>query len=536
MTILQTLTPIRRRAQRAARGLVAAAGLTLVSGCEGFLDVNNNPNGPETASPNLYLAPMLHWMVTGPQLDGRFIGRYTQQWFLTGATVLSTWDRMGYDAGSDNAGQIWRDVYWAFGQNLIDMTEGARRQERWDLLGVAQIIKAWGWHQATATSGEIIIREAFTPETFSFGYDSQEFAYQEVRRLLYEAIANLRRTDGGVDRAYLARTDRFYSGDRDKWIKFANGLLAMNYNHSSNKASYNPDSVIAAVDRSFAGLADEALLTYTNTNNEDTNFWGRTRNNITNYRPTQFLVGILNGTHFGGAVDPRMARMISPAPDGVFRGLDINVVGFGALTATQQPNNFFGFAAAGGTGVPGKYIFDDRARLPAMSYAQLQFIKAEAAFRKGDRATALTAYTAGINAHFDFVNARNLDAAQSPTQITAAERAAYLGNPAVVPTAANLTLWRIMTQKYIAQWGWSHVELWMDMRRHGYTSLDPTGTQQIYPGFALPTSIFPDNGGRVVQRIRPRFNSEYVWNRPALDLIGGLALDYHTKPMWITTP
>jgi hypothetical protein len=50
------------------------------------------------------------------------------------------------------------------------------------------------------------------------------------------------------------------------------------------------------------------------------------------------------------------------------------------------------------------------------------------------------------------------------------------------------------------------------------------------------TTLFPENSGKVVQRIRPRYNSEYIWNRPGLDAIGGLASDYHTKPMWITLP
>ena len=72
--------------------------------CSDYLDVNTNPNGPETVSANLYLAPMLHWMATSPQFEGRFIGRYTQQWTLPG-TVLSTWDRMGYDPTSDNGAQ-----------------------------------------------------------------------------------------------------------------------------------------------------------------------------------------------------------------------------------------------------------------------------------------------------------------------------------------------------------------------------------------------------------------------------------------------
>ena len=46
--------------------------LTVATACEQFLDVNTNPNGPTTVSANLYLPPMLHWMVTSPQLDGRF--------------------------------------------------------------------------------------------------------------------------------------------------------------------------------------------------------------------------------------------------------------------------------------------------------------------------------------------------------------------------------------------------------------------------------------------------------------------------------
>ena len=56
-------------------------------------------------------------------------------------------------------------------------------------------------------------------------------------------------------------------------------------------------------------------------------------------------------------------------------------------------------------------------------------------------------------------------------------------------------------------------------------------------GYTPPsTTLFPSNGGKIVQRIRPRFNSEYVWNSAALSKIGGLAPDYHTKPLWITTP
>jgi hypothetical protein len=444
---------------------------------------------------------------------------------------------MGYDPSSDNGAQQWRDVYWSLGQNLVDMMTKAEAEERWDLLGVGYILKAWGWQVLADLHGEIIVKEAINQNTFSFNYDTQEYAYQEVQRLLNEAIELLQRSDGGVDAAYLGRTDKIYNGDRSKWLKLAYGMLALHLNHYSNKSSYKPNEVIAAVDKSFASNADDALLAYPATQNDDINFWGRTRNNLTPYRQTQFVLNLMNGTQFGGVVDPRMSRMLSPSPDGQFRGLDINVVGFGALSAAQQPQNLYGFPGTGGAQQKGRYLFDDKAKMPVMTYAQLQFIKAEAAYRAGDKATALTAYRNGISAHIDWVNARNTDNGQTPTQITAAEKSAFLAAPAIVPTSPNeLTLTHIMSQKYLAQWGWGHNEIWMDMRRYHYTDMDPASGKQVFPGFAPPTTLHPDNGGKIVQRIRPRFNSEYVWNRPGLDAIGGLALDYHTKPLWITQP
>src|SRR3954462_5941546 len=155
--------------------------LSLTASCSDYLDVNTNPNGPQTVTANLYLPPMLHWLATSPQFDGRFVGRYTQEWYLArGQTAVSTWDRMGYDPSSDNGAQQWRDVYWSFGQNLVDMTNLSRAEERWDLLGTAQILKAWGWLVLTDMHGEIVVKAAINPNIFVFPYDSQEFAYQEV--------------------------------------------------------------------------------------------------------------------------------------------------------------------------------------------------------------------------------------------------------------------------------------------------------------------------------------------------------------------
>ena len=65
------------------------------------------------------------------------------------------------------------------------------------------------------------------------------------------------------------------------------------------------------------------------------------------------------------------------------------------MAVAQQPFNFFGYAGTGGLGLPSRYIFDDKTKFPFMTYAQLQFVKAEAAYRLGDKATALAAYRNG---------------------------------------------------------------------------------------------------------------------------------------------
>jgi hypothetical protein len=522
--------------KRRLAALVTASALTLAAGCQDYLDVNTNPNAPETVAANLYLSPMLHWMVTAVEYDGRCTAQFTQM--LT-QTTRSTYAIMGRNfATNDPCAEQWRDVYWSMGQNLVDMMDIAQRQERWDILGAGYVIKAWGWQALTDLNGEIIVKEAFDQTRLAFDYDSQEFAYQEVQRLLDSAVVYLNRTDGAVDATYMARGDKMYNGDRVKWLKFAHALYAINLSHFNNKASlYKPADVIAQVDQAFTSNADDALWSYPGTQNDDRNFLGPSRNNFSTYRQTQFMVGLMDGSVFG-AQDPRISRILVKAPDSTFRGLDPDLAApYTALPASQRPMNPYGYVDSPVSGSPGIYVFADKARVPALTYAQLQFVKAEAAYNMGNKPLALAAYKEGISAHIDFVNERNREDNQHVTQITAAEKAAFLADPRIVPTDPNaLTLSMIMSQKFIAEFGWAFNEQWMDMRRYHYTDKDPVTGESIYPGFELPPLLSSDNAGKPIYRLLPRYNSEYVWNQAGLDAIGGLALDYHTKPLWIVTP
>jgi hypothetical protein len=98
--------------------------------------------------------------------------------------------------------------------------------------------------------------------------------------------------------------------------------------------------------------------------------------------------------------------MLSPDSTGTIRGID-PMVGYGSVTR-ERPWNLWGYYGTGNVAVgqSGRFLFDDRAKHPVMTYAQLQFIKAEAALRMGDQALAKQAYLNGIASHIDFVNAQ----------------------------------------------------------------------------------------------------------------------------------
>jgi hypothetical protein len=59
---------------------------------------------------------------------------------------------------------------------------------------------------------------------------------------------------------------------------------------------------------------------------------------------------------------------------------------------------------------------------------------------------------------------------------------------------------------------------------------------QVFKGFTLPASYFTDNLNKPAYRVRPRFNSEYVWNLDQLKLFGGDKADYHTYEQWFSKP
>jgi len=335
-----------------------------------------------------------------------------------------------------------------------------------------------------------------------------------------------------------------YYGDRTKWIKFCYAILAQNASHLTNKATFNPDLVKKYVDSSFVSNADNASIENKGSVSGDSNFWGPARGNIGSFRQSDFIVRLLDGRIFTGSptanntLDPRLPILLAPSKDGVYRG----VVGAGADPNAADANTLIPYVFSTATtytgltyptaaGTSQKYIYNDNSRGVLMTYSELQFFKAEALYKKGDLPGAYAAYINGINGSLDFCSnppqGTNLTGTQNV--ISAAAKTAYITGPCVRQTAATLQLSDILQQKFISTFVWGSLEAWVDERRYNYDPL-------LFQGFQKPSPLYPDNAGKQVYLMRPRYNSEYIWNVPALQAIGALQPDYHTKKPWFMLP
>lgn len=92
------------------------------------------------------------------------------------------------------------------------------------------------------------------------------------------------------------------------------------------------------------------------------------------------------------------------------------------------PVNFWGSTVVPGVDTA-RFIFRDNSEFPLMTSSEIQFMKAEAAYRKGDKPTALAAYRQGISQHFDMLLSKYNVNIRAGRTMTTATRDAFLALP-----------------------------------------------------------------------------------------------------------
>lgn len=224
----------------------------------------------------------------------------------------------------------------------------------------------------------------------------------------------------------------------------------------------------------------------------------------------------------------------------------------------------------------GKWIYRDDAPYILTTCAEVKFCLAEALWKMNRKAEALDAFKEAVKADIGFtakyIYPGKEGVAQGGDKITVSVfnslAQEYIAGPYVEGlTLADFSLSHIMMQKFVALYPWGAPEVWVDQRKYHYdvafsgeypakgNGWDETQVEQkwdsdpgkVYKGLYLsPAQVLHrkrpynvKNEGSPAYRIRPRYNSEYMWNLKSLEKltpIPGTADNYHTSIPWFAYP
>jgi len=433
---------------------IAAAAVFTMQGCSKsyFDELTSNPN-LTTPTLSSLLSTATSKSGINSYTVGNLVAPYVQYTANpTAAAASDIYETIDFTTA-------WDALYYAMA-DINEMKKLAVAQNSSEYIGVSNVLLAYNLNLVNDLWGDAPFSEAFNPKNINPKYDTQQQVYTASMALLDEAIVQLQKTDATIK--LLPANDLIYgtgnttaNPERLRWLKFAHALKARMLIKVSKTSSYNAAAVLTAVGNSFVSNSDDAgMATFVLYNN-----WAQlARNNaaltLGGWLSEQFI-DHLNGTTYG-ILDPRIRKITDPTvvPNNANYPKFIGTVN-GAGNRSNPPNN--------NTVKDENYISNsspwtaDAAPLLLVTYAELKFIEAEAAFTT-DKSRAYTAYLAGINA--------NMDKLQVPA--TDAERIAYVAAASV--GSAALTLDHIFKEKYVATY--LNAEAWNDARRYDYKYKD----------------------------------------------------------------
>lgn len=506
----------------------------LFTSCKKFLDINWNPSVPQEVAAELYLPPIIYHMANGYAQDQRIINKFTQA--MLGSSVDRAsyiWEKHGYPGGvSDVGGVQWRTVYFNHGVNLEMLIKDAKQTGKNEFVGLGYAIKAWDFQTLTDYHGPIPINDLYHPTNLIYDYEDQPEVYKRVIAFCDTALMYLEKPSSFDYKPLLQKYDYLYSGDMAKWKKFVYGVKAMNYSRYINKPDFltnYADSVLKYIALSFENNNDDACVKFNASTDDNGNVYGTKLGYLSSTyynKAGKPIVAYLTGGVRGEPVDsPKESDSLDPRLSRMLQHYGVDSVYLGAI-----PNGL-AVANANVSSVFNHYLFKNKADFPLFTFVQLQFMKAEVLFLKGQKTEAFLAYITAIENHMKFVNKYNQitdqDILKLPTQITEAQIKVYMESSEVAQNPGELTMSDIMGQKYIALWGWGGYDIWVDMRKYKY---DTNIFRQYIALSGTQLEI-----GDYCYRVRPRFNSEYAWNVEALNKFGGLEANYVTKPTWFVS-
>jgi hypothetical protein len=462
------MTRLMTRATGTTLALLLAFG---VSGCDSFLDVNEDPNNPESVRIDFSLPGMLIAFshdVLGPtdQRYGNLLAptgwgpEWLQQW--SDNEDRHTYAQFQwYEVANLDTDGYWNASYANVMQEAVNIMNEAAETEQWAHHGIAKLIYAWNAALLTDAFGPIPLAEAFDTNNPNPAYQSQEEVYATVFQLIDEAIEEMQRQGAAAP----TLGDLVWGGDMAMWVKLANsvkGRLHMRLVYAPGESA--TDHAQAALTALAAGIqnpAEAPTVEYAGgTGNRQPWYLYEDEEPGERSRSSKFFVDMLQAN-----ADPRLPIMAEPAqlqcPDGEYGREDCTL----AATVIYRGNQ------SGGTAEPdsaisriGAFFSADSADHVWFTYEDTKFLEAEARLITAGAGAAEAPYRTAIRANMERLGV-------GPADIDA-----YLAAKPPLGSAGD-PLEAIITEKYVANF--LRDEVWHDWRRTGYPEVPPVADRII---------------------------------------------------------
>lgn len=435
----------------AARALPVVLTMGVMS-CKDFLDVNTNPNAPESANIEIRLpaliAQFMHSTYYGE--NSLWGSEWTQQWaFNRDNRSYSQVHR--YEISESSAGGSWDYFYSRPTTGANSMVREATGPTDGYYRGLGHLFRAWSFQLITDLWGPVPYVDAFDPTIREPKYDEQKVVYEGIFKDLDSAYALLSATTGRRPTS----NDLLFAGDVTKWAKLAKFLQARAnlrlVNAPGEDRLARANKVLAALPAALAGNVDDADFIYTGGVGARNPLWTFFELRGSFVASNFFVEGLKSRN------DPRIPVMFTAIPYDSVRG-----TGTARVTYPARPGTYVGMANGGAVlndstvSYINAYYSADTSRLNVVSYADQKFMEAEARLIVSGAASADAAYRDGIRAHMQKLG------------VSAAAITTYLAARPALNTVPN-ALEEIIREKYVANF--LKVEPWNDWRRTGFPTL-----------------------------------------------------------------
>lgn len=430
--------------------------ISILSGCSDYLDVNQDPNGAAKPPISGLLANATYNSSINVYRLGSTTSYFAQ--YLASPNQGSQTDTH-QRVNTDN---FWTNIYDISG-DIYDIIHFAEESGSNEYIGVGKILMALNIGMAVDVYGDLPYSEAFDFGTITPKYDDDEGLYNEVLKLLDDAITELKKSGEGL--TLDENSDFIHGGDIDAWVKTAYALKARYLNHLSKTNHYDPATILDVLSKAYTSNDDDAQLSEFKKRNP----WNQVALNNDNLEldgwMSEQVVDAMNGTTFG-VFDPRLPLITSPIPDGSFVGTENG-------------------AGRKGDGVHQEEVYltqsgaysSEKSNLILISYSELKFIEAEVYLRKSEPSNAYSAYLEAIRANMEKIEVSENDIED------------YINNAVVSVGANQLDLKTVFKEKYVAMF--LQPESWVDIRRNDYD----------YKDFDPPVGMNKELGGKFSRRL-----------------------------------